>query len=343
MSIKDFVDNVLSNTDNNGRLICRERNDLEYKETYHQRNWPKYAKTMASFANNRGGVIIFGVKDNPRTIVGISEEFHTVQQEKFTDFLNSLFSPELQWEIGTTTISTIEIGYIFTEESENKPIIAQKVENSEKINSGDVYYRYRARTEKIKFSEMQRLISEKVRSERELLLKHFETILKSSTTNIGIINYDKGSFSTPSGVDVAIDKKLIVQVLKKAKFIKEGSFNETTGTPVLKVTGNIDLAEEIPVPNIDPNKQYPYIQKQLAKILNLDSQDVYALVWKYQMKGMKKFHMEMTTYQSSKIHKFSEIARQFLAEKINENRDNPDFLTQIKLEYNQQKKGHPNG
>lgn len=335
MSIKDFVDNVLSNTDNNGRLICRERNDLEYKETYHQRNWPKYAKTMASFANNRGGVIIFGVKDNPRTIVGISEEFHTVQQEKFTDFLNSLFSPELQWEIGTTTISTIEIGYIFTEESENKPIIAQKVENSEKINSGDVYYRYRARTEKIKFSEMQRLISEKVRSERELLLKHFETILKSSTTNIGIINYDKGSFSTPSGVDVAIDKKLIVQVLKKAKFIKEGSFDETTGTPVLKVTGNIDLAEEIPVPNLEPDIQYPYIQKQMAQKLNITTQELYALIWKYEMKGQKKFHAEITTSQSGRVHKFSDIALQFLAEKINEYKENPDFLTQIKAEYNQ--------
>ncbi|CAK7034729.1 MAG: hypothetical protein DESF_01455 [Desulfovibrio sp.] len=335
MSIKDFVDNVLSNTDNNGRLICRERNDLEYKETYHQRNWPKYAKTMASFANNRGGVIIFGVKDNPRTIVGISEEFHTVQQEKFTDFLNSLFSPELQWEIGTTTISTIEIGYIFTEESENKPIIAQKIENSEKINSGDVYYRYRARTEKIKFSEMQRLISEKVRSERELLLKHFETILKSSTTNIGIINYDKGSFSTPSGVDVAIDKKLIVQVLKKAKFIKEGSFDETTGTPVLKVTGNIDLAEEIPVPNLEPDIQYPYIQKQMAQKLNITTQELYALIWKYEMKGQKKFHAEITTSQSGRVHKFSDIALQFLAEKINEYKENPDFLTQIKAEYNQ--------
>ena len=335
MSIKDFVDNVLSNTDNNGRLICRERNDLEYKETYHQRNWPKYAKTMASFANNRGGVIIFGVKDNPRTIVGISEEFHTVQQEKFTDFLNSLFSPELQWEIGTTTISTIEIGYIFTEESENKPIIAQKIENSEKINSGDVYYRYRARTEKIKFSEMQRLISEKVRSERELLLKHFETILKSSTTNIGIINYDKGSFCTPSGVDVAIDKKLIVQVLKKAKFIKEGSFDETTGTPVLKVTGNIDLAEEIPVPNLEPDIQYPYIQKQMAQKLNITTQELYALIWKYEMKGQKKFHAEITTSQSGRVHKFSDIALQFLAEKINEYKENPDFLTQIKAEYNQ--------
>lgn len=334
MDVKAFVINILDTIDGNGRLTSRERNDLEYKEAYHQRGWAKYAKTMAAFANNRGGVIIFGIKDNPRTIVGISDEFGALPQEKFTDFLNSLFAPELNWEAGIVTTDQGDIGYIFTEEATNKPVIAQKIENSEKINSGDVYYRYRARSEKIKFSEMQRLIDDRVRSEREHLMKHFETIFKSGTTNLGIINYDNGSFSTPNGVDVAIDKKLIVQVLKKAKFIKEGSFNETTGIPVLKVTGSIDLAEEVPVPDIDPNKHYPHIQKQLAEQLGIEPHYVHALIWKYNMKGMKKFHLEITASNSNKIHKFSDIALQYLAEKLNENKGNPDFLPQVKQEYN---------
>jgi len=34
----------------------------------------EYAKTMAAFANNRGGIIIFGVKDNPRIPIGIRKE-----------------------------------------------------------------------------------------------------------------------------------------------------------------------------------------------------------------------------------------------------------------------------
>lgn len=335
MDVKAFVVNILDTTDDSGRLTSRERNDLEYKEAYHQRGWAKYAKTMAAFANNRGGVIIFGIKDNPRTVVGIYDEFGALPQEKFTDFLNSLFAPELNWESGIVSTNKGDVGYIFTEEATNKPIIAQKTENSEKINSGDVYYRYRARSEKIKFSEMQRLIEDKVQREREHLMKHFETILKSSTTNLGIINYDKGSFSTPDGVDVAIDKKLIVQVLKKAKFIKEGSFNETTGKPVLKVTGNIDLAEEIPVPDLDPDVGHPHLQKQLAEKLGITPPVLYALIWKYQMKGTKKFHLEVTTSKSGKVHKFSDIAFQFLADKINENKDDPSFFATIRAEYNQ--------
>ena len=69
-------------------------------------------------------------------------------------------------------------------------------------------------------------------------------------------------------VDVAFDRRLVTQVLKKAKFIKEGSFNETDGIPVIKVTGNIDLAEEVPVPEGNPDETHPYIQRQLAEKLN---------------------------------------------------------------------------
>src|SRR3712207_8648047 len=60
-------------------------------------------------------------------------------------------------------------------------------------------------------------------------------------------------FRSPYGVDVAFDRKLVTQGLKKAKYIKEGSFNETDGIPVIKVTGNIDLAEEVPVPDGNPD------------------------------------------------------------------------------------------
>ena len=47
---------------------------LEFKESFNLGNMDEYAKTMAAFANNRGGIIIFGVKDNPRIPIGIRKE-----------------------------------------------------------------------------------------------------------------------------------------------------------------------------------------------------------------------------------------------------------------------------
>ena len=60
MSHEQFILDLLKNTDANGRIKCRERNDLEYKESFNSSNFAKYAKTMASFANNCGGYIVFG-------------------------------------------------------------------------------------------------------------------------------------------------------------------------------------------------------------------------------------------------------------------------------------------
>lgn len=183
---------------------------------------------------------------------------------------------------------------------------------------------------------MNRIIEERAKKERDQILKLMETIRKSDTTNLGIVNYNNGRFSTPYGTDIAVDKKLVMQVLRKAKYIKKGSFDETEGIPVLKVTGNIDLAEEVPVPDIEPDVQYPYIQKQLSEKLNISKTELYALIYHFEMKGTKKFHMEISSSLSGKqkIHKFSDVALQFLAEKINENKNNDGWLNEIVSQYN---------
>lgn len=338
MTHEDFIKDLVGAATKGERIKSRERNDLEFKESFGLGSWAKYAKTMAAFANNRGGYIIFGIKDNPREIKGVNNAFNDFSQERFTESLNSLFSPELIWEQGTVEFDGFSIGFIYTHEEGEKPVVALKAENSEKISSGDVYYRYRARSEKIKFPEMTHIIEERARKERERILKLMEAIRKSDTTNLGIINYNSGRFSTPSGVDISVDKRLVIQVLRKAKYIKEGSFDENSGRPVLKVTGNIDLAEEVPVPDIEPDIQYPYLQKDLAVKLQIGKQHLYALIWYYKMKGTKKYHMQVSTSTSTKVHKFSDIALQFLAEKINENKEDPHWIVEIYNQYLQRDK-----
>ena len=345
MNHEETVRKVLSSRNTAGSLKSRESNTVEFKESFNKNSTAKYAKTMAAYSNNRGGYIIFGVKDNPRAIVGLkNENFENMNQEQFSEAINSLFAPAMDWDCGIFTIEipptdgtgiaqTLKIGWIYTAEAEYKPIIAQKSNDGEKINSGDVYYRYRARSEKIKFAEMSRIIEDRTTKEREGLLKLFEVIRESKTANLGIVNYSNGKISTPYGVDVAFDRKLVTQVLKRAKFIKEGSFNETEGIPVIKVTGNIDLAEEVPVPEGNPDETHPYIQRQLAEKLNINKQDLYALIWYYRMKEAKKYHLEITVSRSSVTHKFSEFAYQFLKEKLTELEQKPEEFETIRMAY----------
>lgn len=339
MGNDEYVLNILKNTDESGRLKRRERNDLEFKESFSVNSFAKYAKIMASFANNIGGYIIFGIKDNPREIKGVNNSFLAFEQERFTECLNCMFAPEIIWNCGVVEHNNMKIGYIYTAIGIDKPVVAQKNDSGEKINSGDVFYRYRARSEKIKYSEMRHIIDENRKKEQERILKLIEDIRKSGATNIGIVNYTNGHLTTPYGVDVEIDKKLVVQVLKKAKYIKAGEFDEKNGTPVLKITGDISLAEEVQVPDIEPDVKYPYFQKDLQEKLKLKQTEVRALLWKYQMRGPKKFHQESTTARNGqKMHKYSDIALDFLAEEINKHKTESDWLGNIVIAYNQSDK-----
>ena len=357
MNREEEVRKILSAVTASGNLKSRESNTVEFKESFNKNSTAKYAKTMAAYANNRGGYIIFGVKDNPREVVGLkNNNFENLNQEQFTDAVNSLFAPAIDWECGTfliraekaitgsvgemeTKVIEKEIGWLYTKQAENKPIIAQKADSGEKITSGDVFYRYRARSEKIKYAEMSHIVEDRAAKEREGLLKLFEIIRKNETANLGIINYSNGKITTPYGVDVAFDRKLVAQVLKKAKFIKEGSFNETIGIPVIKVTGNIDLVEEVPVPELDPDKDYPYIQKVLAEKLGITSQDLYALVFYYKLKEAKRYSIGVTTSRSGgQSFKFSEFSLQFLEGKLAELKYNHTEFEKIRAAYKNRNK-----
>lgn len=343
----EIVKKVLLRINSAGLLKSRESNTVEFKISFNKVNTAKYAKTMAAFSNNRGGYIIFGIKDSPRVIEGLNNDnFENFSQEQFSEALNSLFAPSIEWECGTVILDVSvnnkivkkKIGWIYTEEAIQKPIIAQKSNDGEKITSGDIFYRYRARSEKIRVAEMTRIIEGRISKEREGLLKLFEIIRKNNTASLGIVNYNNGHISTPYGVDVAFERKLVTQVLRKAKFIKEGSFNETDGIPVIKVTGNIDLAEEVPVPDGNPDETHPYIQKQLAEKLKIPPQDIYALVWYYKMKEARKYHLEITVSKNGKTHKFSEFAYQFLNEKLKELHKNQNEFNKIREAYRNRKK-----
>lgn len=352
MDYDQEVRKILDGRTSSGTIRSRESNTVEFKQSFNKGSVAAYAKTMAAYANNSGGYIIFGVTDSPRKIVGLkNDNFENLKQEVFTDFINSHFSPAIEWEMGVIDLNEEKeddsgaivteqkkIGWIYTIESEMKPVIAQKDNSGENITAGDVFYRYRARNGIIRPAEMERIIADRINRERENLLRVFEVIRKSGTANLGIVNYSNGKFSTPYGVDVAFDRKLVTQVLKKAKFIKEGCFNETDGIPVIKVTGNIDLAEEVPVPEGNPDDTHPYIQKQMAQILKISTYDLYALIWYFKMKESKKYHLEITVSESSKTHKFSNFALEFLKEKLKELSVNAAEFEKIRMEYKNRNK-----
>lgn len=216
------------------RIISRESSWLEFKQSFNWRKCCKYGKSMAAFANNKGGYIVFGVKDLPRELIGLqSNDFETIDEEKITSYLNGAFAPEIVFEKFAITVQSKDIGVLYTQQAKSKPVVCLKNDDNGELKESDIYYRYNARSEKIKYPELKMLFEIVKEKERKRWMELFEKISKIGPTNAAIMDTISGEISGKGGT-LVIDKKLI----PKLKFINEGSFQER-GKPVLKLIGDV--------------------------------------------------------------------------------------------------------
>jgi Putative DNA-binding domain len=216
-------------------LYHREGQELEFKESYNHNSLVDYARDFAAFANNRGGYLIFGVKDSPRIPQGLSlkalEQFQNIQIEKVTQTLNEFFSPAIRWDSRVFVCKKKDFAVFYIYESDCKPVMALK--EGEKIKSSDIFYRYGGRTQKILPGELHQLIAERIDKEKSAWQRMLSQIAAKGSTNIalldtvtGVVDYDKKQVAL-------IDKQLLSQI----SFIREGQFDEKAGAPAIKIIG----------------------------------------------------------------------------------------------------------
>lgn len=251
------------NPSNNQLIGSRESSTLEFKENFSFATLADYVKVMASFANKEGGYIVFGIKDNPRKIHGIDRtQFDSIDQAQLTERLNAIFQPALEWDITVHDWNGLSFGIIYTFQANRKPIIAAKNYGSE-IKEGEIYFRYRARSEKIKYSELRQLLDDQMELRNDAWRRVFEKASSIDPVNVAMLDTLTGELSG-SGGTVVIDESLI----PKLKFIREGDFSQKKGSPTLKLIGNL---QAVPVAAIKNRKVligediYKYRPSQVAK------------------------------------------------------------------------------
>lgn len=215
-------------------LRNRENSQLEFKETFNLGSRAKYAKTAASFANNKGGYLVFGVTKEPHRLKGLNVvNFESCDPAKLTEFFNSNFTPEIEWEMGTLEFSGHILGYIYIQECLEKPIIATTT-NGNDFQEAGIYYRYRGQSTSIKYTELRNILDSKISRERQAWLQHLSTIARSGPTNVGIVDTVTGRLfggSSPFLIDEAL--------LSRLKFIRQGQFDESNGEPTLRLLGDL--------------------------------------------------------------------------------------------------------
>jgi Putative DNA-binding domain len=252
--IRDYVINQILQTDARGYVKSRESTKLDFKQSFNWGSAAEYTRTMAAFANNQGGYLIFGVKDSPRSIVGLSgDAFENLTSEKISEFMKSHFSTAVDYEFESLDLNGKKIGWLYTRPSSLRPIICTS--NSGKdLKDGVIYYRNGARSEAITSSHLQQMLEEQRQKDGDRWMSLFKNASKIGVENAAVLSLEDGVVSAPGGT-VIIDEKIMDDI----KFIREGEFDEKKGAPTLRIIGNVssDGTAKVVEKVVDPDIKYP--------------------------------------------------------------------------------------
>ena len=303
---EDTIKQIFRMKPNNNYLITRESTNIEFKKSFIIRKIEKYFKTICAFANHSGGYIIFGIENRPHIPFGLTNnDFEGFDEAILTGPLNDSFSPAIQWEKNNVEFLGKDFGLLYVRSSKTKPVIAIKNGGSEKykFKNGEIFFRYNARSEKIKFAELNELIEQRIINEREVWQNLMLKIGRIGPINAAVVDTIKGVIEGKSS-SILIDEDLI----KKLKFIQEGEFVEKDGDPTLKLIGTLEsinvIAEKEKVIHDDPYIFRPglvveQVQPQINKTFRTQPEHIQC--WKYyQVRESKdNFNSEYCDYKSA--------------------------------------------
>lgn len=214
-------------------LHNREGSSLEFKKAFNLGGMPEYARTMLAFGNNCGGYLVFGVDPSPHRLRGVNPVFKTVDPARISSFLRDHAAPEPNWEMGELTFHGVELGYIYTHEGMAKPFVVTGSAGND-LKDGEVYYRYRGQSTRVRHAELEAIIHARLDAERRAWLDHLRAISRAGPLNVGVLDTAGGTL-TGTGGQFLIEESL----LQKIRFIREGRFVETSGDPALRLIGDV--------------------------------------------------------------------------------------------------------
>jgi len=101
-------------------ILHGETETVEFKEKIGRSE--KIAETAVAFANNRGGVILFGINDSS-DVVGLPEGKHG---ETITNILRRHCNPQIKYEISKRQLEEKDIILVRVEEGRDKPYFVRE-------------------------------------------------------------------------------------------------------------------------------------------------------------------------------------------------------------------------
>lgn len=284
-----------------GQIRQRESQVLEFKESFRLGDaLLDYLRTLVGMANNSGGAIVFGISNSPRIPVGLTDtRFSSFDSRDLNRLLLDYFSSDIDWSTSTVEVAGVSLGVISVTQAPVRPIVCTRSHTGKNLREGAIYYRYRGETREIKAGELLTLLQHERDKERQLWIKHIQSIATVGPQAVHILDLKNRNIDFGSA-KVLIDESL----LGKIKLIKEGQFSERDGAPTLRLLGDIDglVGSDHIVLN---EASYPYTESTILEKLAIGQYAFRALVWHLEIKGNSQYHMEIRTGRTGCVHKYS--------------------------------------
>ena len=314
------------------KFAITETDRIECKASFGTKHINDKFRTIAAFANNKGGYIAFGIEDKTWALKGIDgARFKALDRKELNQALLATFSCAIDFEMGTLDIGGRTIGFLYIAPARIKPVIT--ISNKNGANIGHIYYRYQAESRMIGPSELQQIIEKRAGElSQNVLNKHIATILANGIENSAVLNVSTGQVDGKAG-SFLIDE----EVLPNISFIKEGEFNEKSGKPTLKLIGEItETASVIKTIKENLTDRYRYTWKQLAdevkkRVPEVTSLIIHKVIREHEIKSRTEFsaysfrsHQQAEEYKiSGKVPSsissiYNEAAIDFVVEKASE-------------------------
>lgn len=214
---------------------ARESTDLEFKLDLTVNIFKKCLKTIAAFASQSGGRIVFGVQDRPRILSGLSgagldESF---QSSLISDFLVPAPSHEYtEFEIRGLRIGVLEVYPLI-----KKPCMAAKELADTQgypsiLRMGTVYARRRGQTAPISSNEFLQILLERDQAIREEILSFI-----SRGASVGFERAIIADASRASEGQEAITYYLPFEAAKNLNIIDRARLVSDKGAPAYEIRG----------------------------------------------------------------------------------------------------------
>ena len=143
------------------KLNITETDQIECKESFNM-----VMKTIASFANNKGGYFVFGVKDKTWQILGLNprklKSFEEFDLKNINQNIRTALGADLQVQKKTYVLGEKSIGIMYIAEAKIKPLIFTKSDGQSGYAEGHIYYRYPGEDRMIAPLDLQKIIEDRM-------------------------------------------------------------------------------------------------------------------------------------------------------------------------------------